>query len=315
MKIILIFAGQGYNDSELFKLFQADEDALSYLKELSAAAGFNVLENPCQIKNPDFTQLLIGAYQLTLYSVISSLLTNDQIDVAGYSLGEVSAFLASIKANPKDSIEVITYRTRLMTSLIKGNPQDEYDLLAITGVFEVEEIKSVCEKYHCALAIVASEEQFIIGGKLCDLKRLLQELATYHMTRSKFLSIHLPSHTSFYSQQANKFYQFLESKFNGLTLNNPVLSPLALRKIYNIQEEMQLLDSELYSTLDWQSVCNLIIEYQYDLIIDLGPGSAMTSLLKAAATDVLNTSILTIAHFSTFGGIKNRIKQIIANQN
>ncbi|AHE67590.1 acyltransferase domain-containing protein [Legionella oakridgensis] len=311
MKILLVFAGQGYNDSELFKLFHADQEALSYLNELSAAAGFNLFKNTSRMEDPDFAQLLIGAYQLTLCTAISSLLSHHQVDVAGYSLGEVSAFLVSARASSKDAIDVIGHRTRLMTSLIKSNPQEEYDLLAVTGKFDVEEIKCICEKHHGALAIIASEEQFIIGGKLSDLKRLLQELAAHHMTRSKFLSIHVPSHTPFYAQQANQFYQFLRSKFAVSRLNNPMFSPLALKKIYDLEEEMHLLDSELYSTLDWRSVCHLMIEYQYDLIIDLGPGSAMTSLLKAAAINLFNTSIITVANFSSLAGVKNQIRQII----
>ncbi|MFT4058018.1 MAG: hypothetical protein QM652_00555 [Legionella sp.] len=48
-------------------------------------------------------------------------------------------------------------------------------------------------------------------------------------------------------------------------------------------KEIELLDKELYSTLHWNKVCDLIHEYNYDLIIDLGPGNAMIHFLNENA--------------------------------
>lgn len=304
---MIIFAGQGYHNPDLFDLFHSEQTAMDQLQEFASSAHFDFQKNINEIINPEYSQLIIGAYQLTLFSCLSDLLINHQVDFAGYSLGEVSAFLLSTQANSNLCFEVINYRTQLMTSLLKNNENNEYDLMSIKGTFELETINALCTTHHCVIAIINSDNHLIIGGERNDLTILKKQLTENHVDHIKFLSIHLPSHTPFYFPQANKFSQFLESKLINATLHNPIISPRALRKIYNTQEEIALLDAELYSTLNWQGTCHLIAEYGYDLIIDLGPGTAMTAFLKNVSIDEQKTSLLTLANFKSISGIRTRL--------
>ena len=310
MKIMLIFSGQGYSSPTIFNLFKTDNTASAYLQSLSEAAGFDLIKQSKNIADPHFTQYIISAYQLTLLSIIAPLIINHTVDFAGYSLGEVNAFLASIKATPKEAMQVIGYRTELMTSLLETTKHSEYDLLSIKGIFTVHSIQLLCEKNQCAIAIINADNHLIIGGKIADLKKLLAQLSRQSIKQTAFLSIHLPSHTPFYSQKANQLHEMLESIFSNSRLCHPIISPLKLRKIVNITEEMQLLDEELYSTLNWQSVCNLMNENGYDVIIDLGPGCAMTSILNAATANSPNIPMITLANFNSIDGIKDRINFI-----
>lgn len=303
-----MFAGQGYHNSDLFDLFQSERTALDQLHEFADSAHFDFQKNIKEIINPGFSQLIIGAYQLTLFLTLSELLTNHQVEFAGYSFGEVSAFLLSTKANSDLAFEVINYRTQLMTSLLNHTENNKYDLMSIKGTFELDAIEALCATHHCGIAIINSDNHLIIGGRIPDLDDLKNQLTEHQVDHIKFLSIHLPSHTPFYLPQANKFSQFLKSKFNdNVTLTNPIISPRSLKKIYNAQDEMSLLDTELYSTLNWQATCHLIAEYGYDLIIDLGPGTAMTAFLKNISIDEQKTRLLTVANFKSICGIKNKL--------
>jgi malonyl CoA-acyl carrier protein transacylase len=304
MKILIMFGGQGTQSSDLFQLVQSDEKAMSLLNALSTAAQIHFPVKSNDVGNPKVSQFMIAAYQLTLFSVLSDLFQNQQIDLAGYSLGEVCACLASANASPQTAMDIIKHRTQLMTAGFITNSGNDYDLLSIRGRFDLESIKQACDINRCAIAIINSDSHLIIGGQVSDLNQFLNYPSNNRIERSKFLSIQLPSHTPFYSGLKNKFSAFLNTKLSNSRLQYPIISPLELSKTYSIQDECHLLDRELYTTLNWQSVCHLISEYGYEIILDLGPGSAMSSLLKEAAGKKLNTNLITASDFSSIRGIR-----------
>lgn len=307
MKILFVFAGQGYHENNLFDIFRTDQKAMSLLKIFSAAAKIDFLRSDLQITNPSSIQCIIGTYQSTLFARLIPLFTDHQVDLIGYSLGEVNAFLASIGASPKESIKLLSYRTQIMTSIVKKNGLEEYDLLSIIGKFTLEEIQTILEKHNCYTAIINSNQHIVIGGKVSDLKKLAKELSKYHLTHAKFLEIHLPSHTPFYADESKLFQEFLNEHWRLDSLRYSIISPLELNKVYNAEKEKVLLSQELYSTIQWHSVCNLISEYQYNLIIDLGPGESMTNILTASNVELSNTQIVTASRYNSLKGLYRTI--------
>ncbi len=61
------------------------------------------------------------------------------------------------------------------------------------------------------------------------------------------------------------------------------------------------MDRELYTTLNWHRLCQLIPELGYELIIDCGPGLAMSHFLKATKSEYL-PPIISTADFASIGG-------------
>lgn len=168
-------------------------------------------------------------YQLTLFACLKSLFSKHQLNFAGYSLGEVVAFLASSGATPAEIGQTLLFRTGLMTSLLGHHASPAYDLLYLHGVFNVEEMNALCAEHNCYIAIVNSEQQLVIGGTVPDLKALLIRLDDKHLLKTKFLGVHLPSHTPFYAKQRGLFCQFL-NKSSASSLCYPMLSPITLGK-------------------------------------------------------------------------------------
>ena len=296
MNILCIFSGQGYKNNNLFDFFQDNAQAKLLLQNYSSAMYLDFFQKDWSLDDPNYSQLLIGAYQLTLFNLIKPFLNHHQITLAGYSLGEVSAFLSSVEASPEEANTVLSFRTQLMTSILKNG--SDYDLLYIRGQFDLTEIKALCAQHQCSIAIINSDDRLIIGGKTTDLKKLLITMENYHLTHSQFLGIHLPSHTHVYADKKGLFQKKLNSLFSQPLLY-PILSPIELSKIYDHQQEKELLDKELYTTLQWYQLYSLIPEYQYDLLIDLGPGDAMTKQLKTMNIDF---PVITISNFNSLQG-------------
>jgi malonyl CoA-acyl carrier protein transacylase len=308
MNILLLFAGQGFQQQNLFEIFQGNPKAIELLQEYSKTLSLDLLQPQLPITDPLYSQLIISAYQLTLFRIIEPLLFHHQIDCAGYSLGEVSAFLASSKASVPTVCKIITYRTQLMTSILTEHPINHYDLLFITGNFELETIETLCAKHKCYIAIINLQHHLVIGGTISNLTNLRTELQQYNVQHSKFLNIQLPSHTPFYLPKKGLFKNFLANM--GLsTLDYPLFSPISLNKIYNNSEEQALLDAELFTCIQWNKVCELIIEYRFDLIIDLGPGPSMTNFLNLASTHL---NFITAAKYKNIAGLVKSIQNEIA---
>lgn len=304
MKILYIFGGQGYRNNNLLAFFHDHQAGMGQLNQFISTPN-----SLLSITDPKFTQIVIGSYQLTLFRMLTPLCTGQHIDLVGYSLGEVNAFLASVNASAQDCIEVLTFRTQLMCSLLEQG----YYLLSIVGPFALEEVQLICAQHHCAIAIINSNHHVLIGGKNHDLKALLNALQQQFSLRAKFLEIHLPSHTPFYESQKGRLQQFLDERSVSWQLQYPIISPLELMKIYSVKEESTLLDRELFTTLQWQRVCELISEYQYDLLIDLGPGDAMTTILKAANPRLESVTIVTVSHYNSLEGLLAAVNSCMAN--
>ncbi|WP_133136717.1 acyltransferase domain-containing protein [Legionella rowbothamii] len=302
MKILFVFSGQGYQDSSLFSLFQENHQAMKRLSDFSSLTNVDFLQPNVPISNPNFTQLIIGVYQLTLFSMLKPLCHLHQIELAGYSLGEISALLTSIDASLEESIKLYTYRSQLMATLLNQN----YDLLSICGNFDLAEVVTVCARNRCYIAIVNSEQHLVLGGKIADLDQLISEVQQ-QVAHVKFLKVHLPSHTPYYSDKKGLLLEFMNKNLPQSGLSYPIISPLELTKIYDFQQEKCLLDQELYTPLQWHSVCELIGAYQYDLIIDLGPGAAMSTILTGAHPQLAEVRRVTTSQYKSLDGLLTAI--------
>ncbi len=301
MKILIIFAGQGTHEDNLFDYFSDHKPSSQTITKFSEGLGFGLIEHEKHITNPVYAPQLIAGYQFTLFSSLVNHLTTHSIDVAGYSLGEVSAFLGSSQASPEMAAKVIAFRTKIMAKAIDLS---SHDLLSLSGNIKLQEVASLCQQHGCYIAIV-NPSNIILGGTLQQLNALLGNVDTLGVTKHTFLEIKYPSHTPIYKGLKNKFSRYLATLFQG-SLEFPVLSPIALRKIYDTSEEIKLLDNELYSTLNWSKVIDLVSEYQYDLIIDLGPGSAISSMLLAQ-NGLSPYQIITASNFKHFTALESHL--------
>ncbi|PJD93988.1 MAG: malonate decarboxylase subunit epsilon [Legionella sp.] len=301
MKVLCLFSGQGYQDPALFSLFD-DKPSHPLIASWSSLLGTDLQQQPLALKDYHTAPLFIGAYQWCLFHLIAPLLASQSIDLAGYSLGEVIAFLVSCHATTQDTFQVLQARTQLMASMIKKD--EYYDLLSITGTPLPNEIKQQCDQHQCFVAIEQSEQHLIVGGKLSDLQALVDELTPCHL-KTKFLAIGLPSHTPFYSSQKDQLYPYLAAVGTD-RLHYPLWNPLSLKKITSKQEEARLLDKELYTPLPWQKLNQLIKEYHYDLIIDLGPGKVMSHLLSP-----IETSLCSLSDYKSTNGLLNGLRRLL----
>jgi hypothetical protein len=86
MRILLVFAGQGYHQADLFSFFADNEAAINQLQQFTAETNIDLT----RIDDPHSVQIIIGIYQLTLFHLLKPLICQEQMELTGYSLGEVN---------------------------------------------------------------------------------------------------------------------------------------------------------------------------------------------------------------------------------
>lgn len=62
--------------------------------------------------------------------------------------------------------------------------------------------------------------------------------------------------------------------------------------------------------MNWRAVNLMIPEYDYDLVLDLGPGSAMADLYAASGAET-SVKVLSVANYKTIKGVREALEKII----
>ncbi len=304
MKILLLFAGQGYIKPDLYQIFTTDPKAIKWMQSVQKQLKLDLPNDASKVIDPVFTQRLISLYQLGMCSLLAPQLEQHDIELVGYSLGEVSAYMFSIGLGIPEIDSCIKYRTQIMMDRLSPGEENDYNMVSVYGRFKLEDINEWCKKYGCFVAIINADNHVVICGKIKNIQSLLLN-QTHYINKSHFLSIPLPSHTPLYNLQSQQFEQFLLKNYSHKKMKYPILSTLFHEKNLDNKLQISLLSSALSKPLEWYKINHLIEEYQYDLILDLGPGQAMSAMLMEQDKFKFDKKIIRFSEFKTIAGIKN----------
>lgn len=269
---VIIFPGQGAQykgmGAELFQQFP----------ELVATAdnilGYSI-ETLC-LENPDNCLAQTEYTQPALYTVnalhyFSHLDNANQPEyLAGHSLGEYNALLASGAFNFETGLKLVQLRGRLM-SQAKGGA-----MLAIVRVNE-QQLKIVLQNHQLDdidIANYNSPSQFVISGSVEKINQAKQVFE-----KEKILAIPLKVSGAFHSRYmqeiALEFQQFLNSfEFNSLSI--PVISNVTARPYEN--DIKQLLVQQISHSVKWtESIQYLLAKNETDFK-EVGPGKVLSKL-------------------------------------
>ena len=306
MKILLLFAGQGYMKPDLYHIFTTDSKAIEWMQSVQKQLKLDLSDDASKFIDPVFTQRLISLYQLGMCSLLAPQIEQHDIELVGYSLGEVSAYMFSIGLSIPEINNCVKYRTQIMMDILSNGGGNDYNMVSVYGRFGLEEINEWCKKYGCFVAIINSNNHVVISGKIKNIQLLLRNQVQF-FSKSHFLSIPLPSHTPLYKHQSQQFEQFLFKNYSDKPMKYPILSTLSHEKNRDNKLQISLLASALSNPLEWYKINHLIEENQYDLIFDLGPGRAMSDMLMEQDKFKFDERIMRLSEFKTIAGIKNHL--------
>lgn len=197
--------------------------------------------------------------------------------LAGLSLGEYTALVASGSIDLEDALPLVQNRARLMQAAV---PSGEGAMAAVLGL-DYEILAKVCQETEGSVDIanLNCPGQMVISGEKEAVLRagdILREKGG----KVRILEVSVPSHSRLMIPAADKLQEHLQR----LQWNNPtpgVISNVTGRE-HSLEKIGDLLVQQLYSPVQWESSIRYMAE-KVDYFIEIGPGKNLSGLIKRIA--------------------------------
>ena len=192
---------------------------------------------------------------------------------AGYSLGEASAFCCSMQLCYSDGLSLVSQRANLMQAAVT----ESAGLLAVKGVPDTK-LETLLTESETYLSIKISRDQFIIAGLDAHLEHAADIAKSLGAQNIQRLNVSVPSHTPMMHAATKEFVSYAQSlTIPKMTI--PIISASEGTKYSDSQHGLRILANQIDHHLDWHLCLETIEEYQPSMVIEIGPGSALATML------------------------------------
>ena len=283
-KIAFIFPGQGSQavgmGKELFdkcpiarRTFEEADDALGY--KLSQVC----FEGPAaQLRLTEITQPAILTLSIAALRVLEGCVPKPSF-VAGHSLGEYSAHVASGTMTFADAVRTVSKRGKYMQEAV---PVGVGAMAAILGM-ELEKVAAVCQDAAqgevCAPANINSPEQIVISGNTAAVERGTKLADQRGAKRAKILPVSAPFHCALMQPAQDR----LEADLNNLHMREPVYPVVCNVEASLVSDELrarETLVAQVTGAVKWEQSMRLLIESGAETFVEIGPGKVLCGLMR-----------------------------------
>ncbi len=276
-----VFPGQGAQFVGMGKdLYDNSPLAKEMFEKANEILGFRITDLMFAGTDEDLKQTKVTQPAIFLHSVIlAKVLGNDFKPemVAGHSLGEFSALVASGALSFEDGLRLVSARAQAMQKACEKEPST---MAAILGLEDekVEEIcKSidevvVCANYNCP-------SQLVISGSIKGIEIACEKLSAAGAKRALKLMVG----GAFHSPLMEPARVELEAAINKTTIQKPICpiyQNVNASKVTDPEEIKRNLVAQLTAPVSWtQTVKNMLADGATSFV-ELGPGNVLQGLIK-----------------------------------
>ena len=274
MNFAIIFSGQGLQSlvhvQELLTL--ADELHVSAILKRHLPQLFcSDLTEPDLYSN-EFAQPFIFALQWCRWQKLK-LEIEELMSFSGYSLGELSALICATQTGLEQGLYLAQQRATLMSSAT----QHASGLIAIQGI-NLNTLELLLTETSTALSIKLSDSSFVVGGDDANLQQLALQLELRGTRFVKRLNVTIASHTVCMDAAVQPYQQVLQQQdFAGLC--TAMISGSGGHKFFKTTDAVNALIHKMNHAIDWDACLSAIQENQPDVVLEIGPGGALSKML------------------------------------
>jgi len=304
----LLFPGQGsqivgmghefYKNFKIVKeIFNQADDKLNFPISKLILEG---PENELQLtKNTQPAILIVG------YSIFQILKNEFNFDLsvfkyfAGHSLGEYTALVCSQSLNLNDALYLVHERGKAMQEAV---PVGIGSMLAVLGM-KIDEINELLKKKNdnksiCEIANDNANGQVILSGNKESIQ-LLQNTLKENKIKSIPLKVSAPFHCSLMKTAAESMKKkIFNTKFNKPLIQ--VINNVSAKSESNPDSIKKLLVEQIYSTVRWRESLMNMSELGAKNFVEIGPGKALSGMVKRTLKEANCFSINSIADIKNF---------------
>lgn len=292
MKHAYVFPGQGAQFPGMGKnLFEANEQAKELFQQADATLGFSISDIMFNGSDEELKQTKVTQPAVFLHSVIAFLATPGLKPemVAGHSLGEFSALVASGALNFTDGLMLVYKRAMAMQKACEMNPSTMAAVLGMEDA-KVEEIVAGISNEVVVAANYNCPGQLVISGSIKGVEQACEALKAAGAKRALVLPVGGAFHSPLMQPAQEELKEAIElTTFN--TAQCPVYQNVDAKPYTDPAQIKQNLINQLTAPVRWtQTVQNMIADGA-NHFTEVGPGNVLQGLVKKINKEMQTDSI------------------------
>jgi [acyl-carrier-protein] S-malonyltransferase len=282
--IAFLFPGQGSQTVGMGKdLFDKFPVARQTFEEADDALGYKLsqvcFEGPeDQLRLTEITQPAILTVSVAALRVLERRVPRAS-HVAGHSLGEYSAHVASGTITFADAVRTVRNRGKYMQEAV---PVGVGAMAAILGM-DYEKVAAVCQDAAqdevCSPANINSPEQVVISGNTVAVERAAKLADERGAKRAKLLPVSAPFHCSLMKPAQDR----LEADLNAIKMQKPVYPVACNVEAELVTDDLRARDTlvrQVTGSVKWDQCMRLLISQGVQTFIEVGPGKVLCGLMR-----------------------------------
>lgn len=305
-RFAILCPGQGGQHAGMFDLLRADEQGAAALHQcgldqlLEGAVTLDaVLHDEQLLFSNRYAQPLIVAAGMAAWAALREQLPAPAL-VAGYSVGELTAYGVAGMYAPHAAVALAQARAQCMDACLRQAPQQ--GLMAVSGL-PVAQVATLLAQHDAYVAIETGFDTLIAGGRN-DALQTAQAQLTAAGARITPLPVGIASHTPLMAAAVAPLAHALD-QIAWQPPQLPVLAACSGLAVHDAAAARAALLQQLTETIRWSACMDACAEHGIELVLELGPGSALSRMLRERHAQIECRSL---ADFRTLAGALNWLR-------
>lgn len=214
--------------------------------------------------------------------------------VAGHSLGEYSALVASGSLNFRDAVHIVRQRGTFMQQAV---PVGVGAMAAVLGI-DAELLQELCiqaaQGEIVSPANYNSPGQIVIAGHTSAVERVIALAKENGVRKAMILPVSAPFHCALMTPAGEQ----LKTVFDTISVSNietPVVTNVEAVANTDCDRVKDLLISQVSAPVRWDESVRYMLDNGVDRFVEVGPGKVLSGLIKRIERKIPVSNIENIA--------------------